>query len=514
MIDYFCFATTSRRIQSNLSRLNTLRLRDSVLDPLLNRRDLFHWASGGVGGTALLSLLLRDGVVRAEPVRGEAGDPPPHHPAKVKRVIHVVACGGVSQVDTFDYKPALAKYHGKSLDASEKPDVFFGKVGLLRKNDWEFKQRGSSGLWISELFPHLATVADELTVVRSMFAETSNHTPATFQENTGFRLNGFPVVGAWTSFGLGAETEDLPAYVVIPDPRGLAAGGSINWTNGFLSARHQGVVIRSRGTPIEDIFPARPIDAATERDSAALLALLNDRHRRERGDEVLAARIRSYELAAKMQRVVPEVTNLERETRAMHEQYGIDGSATDDFGRACLLARRMLESGVRFVQLFSGGAFGSPRINWDGHENMKQNHGQEAERIDKPLAGLIGDLRRRGMLDDTLILFTSEFGRTPFTQSAADVVGDGRDHNQYGFSIWMAGGGLKHGSAYGATDEIGMRAIDDRVSWHDLHATVLHLLGIDHQRLTFYHNGIRRRLTDVSGQVVRGILRSAPSRAI
>lgn len=477
----------------------------SINSPL-TRRSLFNWASTGIGGSAFLSLLMRDGVVRADRVPGEASDPAPHFAPKAKRVIHVVACGGVSQIDSFDYKPALAKYHGKSLDPNEKPDVFFGRVGLLRQNDWSFKQRGQNGLWVSELFPHLAEVADELTVVRSMFAETSNHTPATFQENTGFRLNGFPVIGAWTSFGLGAETDDLPAYVVIPDPRGLPAGGSINWTNGFLPARHQGVTIRSQGTPIDDIFPARAISPAEEQASAALLAKLNLRHRSERGDDVLAARMRSYELAAKMQRTVPEVTNLDRESRAIHELYGIDDTPSTDFGRACLLSRRLLESGVRFVQLFSGGAFGSPRINWDGHENMRQNHGQEALRVDRPLAGLIRDLRQRGMLDDTLILFTSEFGRTPFTQSAADVVGEGRDHNQYGFSIWMAGAGLKHGFAYGATDEIGMRAVENPVHWHDLHATVLHLLGIDHERLSYYHNGIRRRLTDVSGRVIREIL--------
>jgi hypothetical protein len=484
----------------------------------LTRRELFHWASTGLGGPALLSLLMRDGTLcadgtlrpdgtrGAERIPGEADDSPPHFPAKAKRVVHVVACGGVSQIDSFDPKPELAKRHGKPLGGDEKPDVFFGKIGLLRKNDWEFKRRGQSGLPVSELFPHLATVADELTVIRSMFAETSNHTPATFQENTGFRLNGFPVVGSWTSFGLGAETDDLPAYVVIPDPRGLPAGGSINWTNGFLSARHQGVVIRSRGTPIDDIFPSRPIAAAEEAASKELLALLNERHRRERGDEVLLARMRSYELAAKMQRVVPSVTDLAKETAAMHAAYGIDGTETDDFGRACLMTRRMLESGVRFVQLFSGGAFGSPRINWDGHENMVLNHGQEAKRIDKPLAALLADLRRRGLLDDTLVLFTSEFGRTPFTQSAADVVGEGRDHNQYGFSVWMAGAGLKHGYAYGATDDFGYKAVENPVHWHDLHATVLHLLGIDHERLTFYHNGIKRRLTDVSGHVVRDIL--------
>ncbi len=473
----------------------------------LTRRDWFNWATMGIGGPALMSLLLRDQVVRADRVPGEASDAPPHLPAKAKRVIHVVACGGVSQVDSFDYKPELEKYHGQSLPADVKPDVFFGKVGKLRKSDWEFRQRGQSGLWVSELFPHLASVADELTVIRSMFAETSNHTPATFQESTGFRLNGFPVVGAWVSYGLGCETDDLPAYVVIPDPRGLPAGGSINWANGFLPAQHQGVVIRSQGTPIDDIFPAREISDQQELATAQLLNTLNERHRQQHGDDVLAARIHSYALAAKMQQVVPEVTDLSRETQATLDLYGIDEQRpTNDFGRACLLSRRILEAGVRFVQLFSGSAFGSPRINWDGHEDMKLNHSQEAQRIDKPLAGLLRDLRRRGMLDDTLVMFTSEFGRTPFTQSAADVLGSGRDHNQYGFSVWMAGAGLKHGFAYGSTDDIGMKAAEHPVHWHDFHATVLHLLGIDHTRLTYYHNGIRRRLTDVSGHVVQGIL--------
>jgi hypothetical protein len=474
--------------------------------PHITRRDFFHWARTGIGGSALLSLLLRDGLLVADTTPGEASDSPPHHAPRVKRVIHVVACGGVSQIDTFDYKPALTKYHGQTLTGPEKPDVFFGKIGLLRKNDWEFKQRGDSGLWISELFPNLAQVADELTVIRSMYAETSNHTPATFQESTGFRLNGFPVLGSWLSFGLGSETDNLPAYVVIPDTRGVPAGGSINWTNGFLPARHQGVIVRSKGTPIEDLFPPTPLAVNHDRDASALLAALNRRHFEQRGDDAFTARMRSYELAARMQRVVPEVADLGRETEATRSLYGLDEQVTSDFGRGALLARRLLETGVRFVQIFSGGAFQSPRINWDGHENMKQNHGQEALRIDKPLAGLLRDLRQRGLLDDTLVLFTSEFGRTPFTQSDASVLGEGRDHNQYAFSIWMAGGGLKPGMAYGTSDEIGLRAADNPVHWHDLHATVLHLLGVDHERLTYYHNGIRRRLTDVSGKVVRDIL--------
>jgi len=473
----------------------------------VDRRQLLSRATSGIGAVALSELLRRDGVAGPTSVAGQAAVPRPHYPSRAKRVIHVVACGGFSQVDTFDYKPDLERLHGKSLIADERPDVFFGQVGLLRKNDWSFRRRGESGLWVSELFPHLAEVVDELTVIRSMFAETSNHTPATFQQNTGFRLNGFPTAGAWLSYGMGCETDDLPPYVVIPDPRGYPAGGSINWTNGFLPAQHQGVTVQSSGTPIKDLFPAQKLSRDSEDASRRLLVELNRRHLDDRGhSDVLQARIRSYQLAERMQAVVPRGTELESETRATQAMYGAVSEPTRDFGRSCLLARRLLESGVRFVQLFSGGAFGQPRINWDGHEDMVQNHGREAARVDQPLAGLLRDLRQRGMLDDTLVMFTSEFGRTPFTQSAANVVGQGRDHNEKGFSVWLAGGGAKPGMAYGATDDVGWQAVENPVHWHDFHATVLHLLGVDHRRLTFYHNGIERRLTNVHGNIVRDIL--------
>ncbi|HJT33082.1 MAG TPA: DUF1501 domain-containing protein, partial [Pirellulales bacterium] len=341
------------------------------------RRDFLSWVGGGLGAAALVHLLGRD-QARAAAV-SDADDPPPHLPVKAKRAIHIFLCGGLSHVDSFDYRPELARLHGQPLPGGEKPDVFFGQVGLLRQPDWQFRQRGASGLWVSDLFPHLAAVADELTVIRSMTAETSNHTPATFQANTGFRLNGFPVLGSWLSFGLGSETDELPAYVVIPDVRGVPAGGSINWSNGFLPARHQGVTLRSRGPAIHDLAPARPIAADTEAASRQLLTAMNERHLAEHaGSDALLARIRSYEMAARMQLAVPEVADLDRETARTHELYGLGGDATNDFGRACLLARRLLERGVRFVQLFSGGAFGSPRINWDGHEDMVANHGQEA----------------------------------------------------------------------------------------------------------------------------------------
>lgn len=479
---------------------------EPMASSLFDRRQFFSWVRNGLGSAALASLLLRDRVVQAAPVPGEARDVCPHLTPRAKRAIHICLCGAMSQVDTFDPKPALARLHGKSLQSAERPDVFFGQVGLLRQSDWKFHRRGQSGLWVSELFPHLATVADELTVINSMYAETSNHTPATFQENTGFRLNGFPVLGAWLSYGLGCEVDNLPAFVVIPDVREYPAGGAINWSNGFLPARHQGVVIRSKGAPIDDLFPAQAIAADADRATRDLLDSMNRQHLQERGGDALAARIRSYELAAKMQRAVPEVAALDTEPAETRTLYGLDRPETEDFGRGCLLARRLLERGVRFVQLFSGGTFGSPRRNWDGHEDMVKNHGQEALRIDQPVAALLKDLRRRGMLDDTLVLFTTEFGRTPFTQSAADVVGKGRDHNQYGFSVWLAGAGLKHGMAYGATDEVGWKAVEKPVHWHDFHATVLHLLGIEHERLTYYHNGIQRRLTNVHGHVIEDIL--------
>ncbi len=474
-----------------------------ITSNMINRREFLDWTKCGLSGAAITSLLQRDGHAASDAK-------PPHGRPPASRVIHICLCGGLSQVDSFDYKPELFRLHGKSLQAKERPDVFFGNVGLLRKPDWQFRQHGRGGLWISDLFPNIAGVADELTVINSMVAESSSHTPATFQESSGFRLNGFPVMGSWVSYGLGNMTDELPTYVVLPDSRGFPAGSTSNWTNGFLPARHQGVPFRTdggEGNAISNLFPARTIAEPVESDSRALLEAMNRRHLEAHGfEDAFAARITSYELAARMQLAVPEVTNVRGESEQTREAYGLNRDETRDFGRSCLLARRLLERGVRHVQLFSGGSFGSPRINWDGHEDMRRNHGREAGRIDQPVATLIRDLRQRGMLDDTLVLFTSEFGRTPFTQSAADQVGTGRDHNQTGFSLWMAGAGLNSGMSYGATDDVGYQAVENPVPWHDFHATVLHLLGIDHERLTFYHNGIERRLTNVHGDVISDIL--------
>ncbi len=462
----------------------------------MNRRHFFDWSIRGLGAVAFLHLLNRD--ARAER----------HHPAKAKRIVHISLIGGLSHLDSFDPKPELERKHGKPLDTKETPDTFFGKLGPLRKSDFAFRKRGRSGLEVSDLFPHISELADLLTVVRSMTAESANHTPALYYANNGFQTSGFPSAGSWVSYGLGSMADDLPAYVVLPDPRGLPNGGASIWSSGFLSAEHQGVLIGGGESPVRDLFPATKRSAVEESDSRAFLERVNSLHRERAGDDgLLSARMRSYELAAKMQLAVPAVTDVSKETAETQKLYGLDQKVTAPFGRNCLLARRLLEKGVRFVQLFSGGPIaGSPRASWDAHENVRENHGVEAAKIDRPVAGLLADLKRTGLLKDTLVLFTTEFGRTPFTQSDANVVGPGRDHNKYGFSVWLAGAGLKSGIAFGSTDEVGWKAADHPVQWYDFHATVLHLLGLDHEKLTFYHNGIRRRLTNVHGEVIKGIL--------
>lgn len=463
---------------------------------LPSRRDFFSWSANGLASAAALHLLARDGGAK------------PHHTPKAKRAIQISLVGGMSHLDSFDYKPELAKHHGKPLGGDAKPDVFFNQVGLLRKPDWEFKKRGQSGLWVSELFPHIAGVADELTVINSMTADSANHTPALFVLNSGFQFNGYPALGSWLSYGLGSEADDLPAFVVLPDGRGDPNGAASNWSSGFLPAQHQGVVFRGGDSPVRDLFPEKPISVEEERDSRYALDKLNAMHlERSGGEGDLAARINSYALAAKMQLTVPAVADLSKEPAKLKTLYGLDNAKTADCGRRCLLARRLLERGVRFVQIYSGGPIaGSPRTSWDAHENVKDNHSAEAGRIDQPIAALVQDLKQRGMLKDTLVIFTTEFGRTPFTQSAGDVVGTGRDHNKYGFSCWLAGAGLKPGFAFGSTDEIGWKAEEHPVPWYDFHATVLHLLGLDHEKLTFYHNGIKRRLTNVHGEVVKAVL--------
>lgn len=478
-----------------------------VLDlPCLSRRHFLANTAGGLGGVALAWLLSRD-QARATGPKSMAFESSvtPHFAPRARRVVQVFCCGGVSHLDTFDYKPELERSHGQSMEGKGENLGFFGQPGKLMKSAYPFQRHGQSGSWVSSLFPHLAGCVDDLCFIHSMNSKSNNHTPATFQMNTGFTLNGFPCMGAWLSYGLGTENENLPAFVVLPDPRGLPAGGSINWTSGFLPANHQGVGFRTTsGTPIAHLETPPSIGSTNRAADLRLLASM-DREFAEAhpGDEAFAARLRSYELAARMQVSIPEAIRLESETVATRALYGLDDPTNKGFARNCLMARRLLERGVRFVQIFNGGSFGSPRINWDGHENLRENHDNQAATMDRPVAALIQDLKQRGMLEDTLFVWSTEFGRSPATQG---IDSPGRDHHPSAFTCFLAGAGVQKGFHYGTSDEIGYFVGDNKVTVPDFHATILHLLGIDHKRLTFYHNGINRRLTDVHGEVIREIL--------
>ena len=463
--------------------------------PLTSRRDFLCQSGSGMGSIALAWMLGREA--------GAAPLPATHFPSKVKRVVHIFCLGGVSHVDTFDYKPDLVKHDGQALSGKGQIDTFFGKPGNLMKSLWEFRRRGASGLWVSDLLPHLAGCADDMTFIYSMMAKSSNHTPATFQMNSGFVRNGFPCLGSWLSYGLGSENQDLPTFVVLHDPRGVPAGGSTNWTSAFLPAAHQGTAFRGSGEPIADLATPQEIGHAQRRAGMEALAQMNKEYSETHpGDSNLVARIRSYELAARMQVSVPEVIDFSGEIDEVKQLYGLDSSVTEGFGRNCLLARRLLERGVRFVQVYQGGGSGGSN-NWDAHEDVYGNHSREAQTMDKPVAGLLKDLKARGMLKDTLFIWTTEFGRTPFTQGLGKK---GRDHHPHVFTCWLAGAGLKPGFGYGSSDEVGYQPGENSVTIYDFHATILRLLGLDHTRLTYYHNGIQRRLTDVHGHVLEPLL--------
>ena len=472
--------------------------------PLLPRRHFLLRSGSGLGGLALACLLHDEGLGRGSGRDTEFGPKPSHFPGRAKRLLHIYAAGGVSHLDTFDYKPDLVKHDGQALTNKGEIDTFFGKPGNLMKSPWKFVRRGQSGLWVSDLLPHLADRADDLCLIHSMVAKSSNHTPATFQMNTGFVRNGFPSMGSWVSYGLGSESQDLPAFVVLPDPRGLPAGGSINWTAGFLPAAHQGVAFRHSGDPIPDLKTPATVSPDRRRAEMELVNRMNQEYLEAYpGDTTLGARLRSYQLAARMQLSVPDIVSLKDESTEVRKRYGLDSDVTAGFGRNCLLARRLLERGVRMVQIWNGGAFGSPRINWDGHEDIVGNHTTQAATMDKPLAGLLVDLRERGMLEDTLVVWSTEFGRTPVTEGFGAT---GRDHHQHAFTCWLAGAGVKKGFHHGVTDEVGYHVAENPVTIYDFHATILHLMGLDHKKLTFYHNGIKRRLTDVHGHVVEAVL--------
>ena len=467
--------------------------------PLASRRQFLQNSATGLGAMALAWLLARDAAAADKAKSGL------HHPAKAKRCIHIFSPGGVSHVDTFDYKPELDKLDGKELVGKGKIDTFFGKPGVLRKALWPFKQYGQSGAWVSDLFPHIATCVDDLAIVQSLVAKSSSHTPACFQMNTGFTLNGYPSLGAWLSYGLGSENESLPTFVVLPDPRGIVNGGSNNWGNGFLPAEHQGTAFDTAAKePVANLNTPAAIAPATRRASMEFLAKMNRQFAGDHPlDNALSARLKSYELAAQMQTSIPEAINFADETAETQNLYGLDNPLLAGFARNCLLARRLIQRGVRFVQLYNGGALGSPRINWDAHEDVKDNHSKQGVLLDQPVAALLKDLKRTGLLDDTLVFWSSEFGRTPCTEG---LDGKGRDHHNLCFTVWLAGAGIKPGIRYGTTDEVGYLPVENPTTVYDLHATILHLLGIDHTKLTFYHNGINRRLTDVHGRVAFDIL--------
>jgi hypothetical protein len=456
-----------------------------------------------LGGIALANLLGNDRLLLA------AGGSPraAHHAPKAKRVIQLFMNGGVSQMDTFLHRPRLAELHGKPFDPGngQKVESVTGSTAgfPLMKSPFEFKQHGQSGAWVSTVFPHVATCVDDIAFLHSMASKTNVHGPGSYMMNTGFVLPGFPCMGSWVSYGLGSLSDNLPSFVVMPDIRGLPYNNAGNFSSGFLPVAHAGTIIRPTAkNPIADLFPpdsAKYITKQSETDGLALLDELNREHlARHEGDSRLDARIQSYELAARMQLSAPEVLDVSAETEATRRLYGVDDKVTQDFGQRCLVARRMLERGVRFVQVWSGPA--GAKDNWDNHNDVRKELPFIASTVDKPIAGLLKDLKSRGMLDDTIVMFSTEFGRQPFTQSTA-----GRDHNGGVCVTWLAGGGIKGGTSYGEADEWGWRAIDPLYSY-DLHATALHLLGIDHTKLTFRHNGADRRLTDVHGHVIQSIL--------
>ncbi|MEI6235591.1 MAG: DUF1501 domain-containing protein [Planctomycetota bacterium] len=476
------------------------------MTPLSNpRRDFLGTFAGGLGGIALAHLLGRDSVLAEG-----AFTPRPefngglHHRAKVKRVIQLFMNGGASQMDLFDYKPELYKRHGQKFDPGAHFEAATSAPGNVLKPPFEFKQHGQCGRWVSSVLPHTAACVDDIAFLMAMVSKTNVHGPGSYMMNTGFLTPGFPCLGSWLSYGLGSLNDNLPTFVVMPDPKGLPYNSKGNFTSGFLPVTHQGTIINPGApSPIPDLFPAQKtayINAESEKAGLELLNTINREHLASRGgDSRLDARIASYELAAKMQISAPDALNLAGESAATRSLYGLDDKRTEDFGRRCLIGRRLLERGVRFVQIWSGA--GGPTNNWDNHANIEKELPPMAGATDKPTAALLKDLKTRGLLEDTLVVWSTEFGRMPFSQSSV-----GRDHNGGTFVNWMAGAGVKPGVAYGQSDDWSWKAAEGKTTCYDLHATILHLMGIDHENLNVRHNGIDRRLTDVHGHVVKEVL--------
>jgi hypothetical protein len=482
-----------------------MRPQDQTLShlPWLDRRQFLGQMGTGLGSIALAALLADQGLLAGQ------GNPlaprPPHFPAKARRVLQVFCPGAVSHLDTFEYKPELIRHHGRPMPGGQIV-TFQGGNGNLMRSPWGWRRHGQSGKWVSDLLPHLAGCVDDIAFLHSLTARSNTHGPALLQMNTGFILEGFPSMGAWVTYALGTENQDLPAFVAIPDVRGLPPSGPANWANGFLPAAFQGTAFNT-DRPIANLASPAGTTPAGEREVRRFLDQLNeDYQRRHPGHSELSARIAAYELAGRMQLSAPEVADLSSESAATMHFYGADSPnrLKAAYARNCVLARRLLERGVRFVQLYCGAHASAVDgdLNWDAHKTLYADYERHAPILDQPTAALLRDLKRRGLLNDTLVLWTTEFGRMPTHQTGSE----GRDHNPFGFTAWMAGAGVKGGTCYGATDEFGYRAAQDPCTIYDFHATVLHLLGLDHERLTFYHNGIRRRLTDVHGQVIEPVL--------
>ena len=472
------------------------------------RREFIWQAGGGFVGTALTYLLARDGFfsrpLRAEETPGPTSPlapRPAHFPARAKACICLFMYGGPSQVDTWDPKPELTSRHDQHLPNLDDDALLkVRNPGKLLASSRQFTPSGQSGIEVSDLYPHLAGCIDEMAIVRSMHADSFAHGSGLLQMNTGFLRQGYPSLGSWVTYGLGSVNEDLPAYVVFLDHRGGPISGPPNWGSGFMPATFQGTQFRTSGPPLIDLLPHEGVTPAQQRQQLDLLARLGEIGQRKLPRESeLQARLASYELAFRMQSHAPEAVDLAQESEETTKLYGLDDPETERFGRRCLMARRLVERGVRFVQVYSGG--GHNDENWDAHGDVNKNHELHGRETDKPIAGLLTDLKRRGMLDETLVVWTGEFGRTPTAQN-----GKGRDHNPRGFSSGLAGGGVKGGQAYGATDPFGYAAVEKPVHVHDLHATVLHLMGLDHELLTYFHAGRDMRLTDVAGNVVEELI--------
>ncbi|MDZ4818849.1 MAG: DUF1501 domain-containing protein [Planctomycetota bacterium] len=465
------------------------------------RREFFWQAGGAFTSLALTGMLQGDGFLSSQAVAADGqtsflnplAAKQPHFPGKAKSVIFLFMYGGPSHIDTFDYKPKLYPLDGKTVPVNTKGRGGTKSEGRVVGPKWKFKQYGKSGQWVSDLFPHLATCVDDIAFIKSMQADSPIHGSAMLQMNSGKILSGSPAMGSWVNYGLGSVNENLPGFVVMLDPTGGPISGAKNWSSGYMPATYQATVMRSQGTPIIDLKLPPGMTREMQRDLLDSLNAQNSEHAAPRIDNSeLAARISTYELAYKMQQHAPEAVDLSQESADMRKLYGLDNPQTEDFGKRCLLARRLVERGVRFVQLYSGGNHND--ANWDAHGDLVKNHTYHAGRTDQPIAALLKDLKQRGMLDETLVIWGGEFGRQP---TAEYNEGTGRDHNAYGFTMWMAGGGIKSGQSVGETDELGSAAVAHPFHVKNLHATVLHQLGFDPNHLSYFYGGLDQKLVGV-----------------